>query len=80
MALRRTAGPAVVLVVIGSIQTAAVILDAPCDTPGSRRQLIIVILGNNRRIVHVCTHPLRVADVEPSQAWFTPARRLSVQP
>jgi hypothetical protein len=80
MALRRTAGPAVVLVVIGSIQIAAVIVDSPCNPPGTRRRLIIVILGNNRRIVHVCTHRLRVAGVEPSQVWFTPARRLSVQP
>jgi hypothetical protein len=80
MALRRTAGPAVVLVVIGSIQIAVVILDAACDTPGTRRRLIIVILRNNRRIVHVCTVHVRVADVEPSQVWFKAARRLSVQP
>lgn len=80
MALRRTAGPAVVLVVIGSIQIAVVILDAACDTPGTRRRLIIVIPRINRRIIHVCTNRLRVAGVEPSQVWFTPARRLSVQP
>ncbi|MBB3463094.1 hypothetical protein FHT92_003725 [Rhizobium sp. BK377] len=80
MALRKTAGPAVVLVVIGSIQTVVVILDAACDTPGTRRRLIIVILGNNRRILHVCTVHVRVADVERSQAWVTPARRLSVHP
>ena len=80
MASKRTIGVAAALVVIESIQIAVVIFDGACGTLRTRQWLIILIFRKERRIVHIWTGMVRMAEMKPGLVRFEPARRFGVQP